>query len=153
MAETEVRLKPGEVVLYDAEGYRRYKVTVSAIVEVISVGGVKVMYHDYDTDYHLLAYANRVEIGVTKQSLDVKMGHFGWVNEDKVTVYNADKTEVIDEILDGFVDIITKKYVVSIITDLPHTVQNGYSIFIDIDKVKDRHHYITVPIKIKAKRI
>ena len=145
--------KPGEIVLYDAKGYRRYKVSGFAIVEVISVGGVKVMYHDHDTNYRLLAYANRVEIGVSKEILDVKMGHFGWVNEDKVTVYNADKTEVIDEILDGFVDIITKKYVVSIITDLPHTVQNGYSIFIDIDKVKGRHHYITVPIKIKAKRI
>jgi hypothetical protein len=144
--------KPGEIVLYDAKGYRRYKVSGFAIVEVISVGGVKVMYHDHDTDYHLFAYANRVEIGVSKETLDVKIGNFGWVNEDKIVLYNYDKTKVIDEILDGFVDIITKKYVVSIITDLPHTVQNGYSIFIDIDKVKGRHYYITVPIKM-AKRI
>jgi hypothetical protein len=144
--------KPGEIILYDAEGYRRYKVTVSAIVEVISVGGVKVMYHDNDANYHLLAYANRVEIGVSKETLDVKIGNFGWVNEDKIVLYNYDKTKVIDEIVYGFADIITKKYVINIMMDVQHTIENGYSISIDIDKVKGRHYYITVPIKM-AKRI
>jgi len=149
--KTQVKPKPGEIILYDDKGYRIYKVSGPAIVEILGMRGVKVMYHDHNADYHLSAYVNRVEIGVSKETLDVKMGNFGWVNEDKIVVYNAYKT-VIDEIVDGFADIITKKYVVSITTDLPHATQNGYSIFIDIDKTKERRRYI-MPTKIKAKRI
>jgi hypothetical protein len=149
--KTQVKPKPGEIILYDSKGYRIYKVSDPAIVEVLGMRGVKVMYHDHNADYHLFAYVNRVEIIVTKQTLDVYVGHFGWVNEDKIVVYNVYKT-VIDEIVDGFADIITKKYVVSITTDLPHSTQNGYGIFIDIDKTKECHRY-TIPTKIKAKRI
>jgi len=151
-----VRLRPGEIMFCDGEGCRKYTLQVSAVLEVRGRSGIEVLYHDHDAGFDAYMLVNWMEIHVSKYGFDVKIGNVGWVEDDRIVLYNYDKTKVIDEVLavDGFADVIAGKHVINIMMDLPHTVQNGFGIRVDIDRVKSRKYlYITMPIDAKTKRI
>ncbi len=155
MAETEVRLKPGEVVLYDAKGYRRYRLQLSAILEVRGKSGIKVMYNSHD-GFQALMLANWMEIHMSRYGLDMKIGNVSWVEDDRIVLYNYDKTNVIDEVsaIHGFAHAIAGKHLINITMDLQHAIEHGFVFDVDIDRVRNRKYlYITVPAKIKAKPI
>jgi hypothetical protein len=158
MAETEVRLKPGEIMFCDGEGCRKYRLQlspISAILEVRGKSGIMVMYNSHD-GFQALMLANWMEIHMSKYGFDVKIGNVGWVKDDKIVLYNYDKTKVIDEVsaIHGFAYAIAGKHVINITMDLQHAVEHGFVFDVDIDRVRNRKYlYITAPAKIKAKPI
>ena len=155
--KTQVKPKPGEIILYDGKGYRRYRPYTSAIIEVVAKTGIKVEYHDYDGNFHAFDFSvNRVEIEVDKWFLDVEFMH-DYETEDKIVLYNADKSKVVDMVLavDGFMGIFSQKYTVYIRMDISHAVTNGYGVIVSIERIKSYKNLSLLPMvqRVKVRRI
>jgi hypothetical protein len=153
--KTQVKPKPGEIILYDGKGYRRYRPYTSAIIEVVAKTGIKVEHFDFDFSGFAF-FVNRVEIEVSKRLLSVKFMH-DCETEDKIVLYNADKSKVVDTVLavDGFVDIFTQKHMAHITMYLPHAVMDGYGVNIRIERIKSYKNLSLLPMvqRVKVRRI
>ena len=124
------KIRPGEIILYDSRGYRRYRPITKAYIEVAAAIGIKIeSYNDFD----MFGFANRVEIEINKTLLNVKF-KCDHETKDKILLYNANES-MIDEVLNGFAVVFTRKYMVSISMDAQNTVANGYGINISIDRI------------------
>jgi hypothetical protein len=150
-----VRLRPGEIMFCDGEGCRKYRLQLSAVLEVRGRSGIEVLYNGHD-GFQAFMLVNWMEIHMSRYGFDVKIGNVGWVKDDRIVLYNYDKTKVIDEVLavDGFADVIAGKHIINIMMNLQHAVEHGFGIRVDIDRVRNRKHlYIAMPIDAKTKRI
>ena len=145
-------VKPGEIILYDGKGYRRYRPLIKAYIEIVAKSGIKVEFHD---GYSAYGFANRVEIEMSKWLLVVKFMS-DYETEDKIMLYDVNKS-MIDEVLsvDGFMDVFTNKYAVHITMDIPHTVINGYGINISIERIKSYKDLLLSPNaqSVRVKRV